>query len=291
MITGSIVAIVTPMHEDGSLDLDSLVKLVDHHVGQGTDGIVSVGTTGESATLSHDEHHTVIEKTIQTAAGRVPVIAGTGSNSTAEALELTKVALELGANACLLVVPYYNKPTQEGLYQHFKLIAESVPIPQILYNVPGRTSVDLHNSTAIRLSHIDNIIGIKDATAEIERGKNLIEQTGDDFVSYSGQDTAALELMLVGGKGTISVTANVAPKLMHEMCTAAVSGDAERARQLNDKLNSLHEAMFIESNPIPAKWGVSQQGLIKNNLRLPLVPLTEEAQNSVRAAMISSGVL
>lgn len=291
MITGSIVAIVTPMHEDGSLDLDSLVKLVDHHVGQGTDGIVSVGTTGESATLSHDEHHTVIEKTIQTAAGRVPVIAGTGSNSTAEALELTKVALELGANACLLVVPYYNKPTQEGLYQHFKLIAESVPIPQILYNVPGRTSVDLHNSTAIRLSHIDNIIGIKDATAEIERGKNLIEQTGDDFVSYSGQDTAALELMLVGGKGTISVTANVAPKLMHEMCTAAVSGDAERARQLNDKLNPLHEAMFIESNPIPAKWGVSQQGLIKNNLRLPLVPLTEEAQNSVRAAMISSGVL
>ena len=211
MITGSIVAIVTPMHEDGSLDLDSLAKLVDHHVKQGTDGIVSVGTTGESATLSHDEHHTVIEKTIQAAAGRVPVIAGTGSNSTAEALELTKVALELGANACLLVVPYYNKPTQEGLYQHFKLIAESVPIPQILYNVPGRTSVDLLNSTAIRLSHIDNIIGIKDATADIERGKKLIEQTADDFVSYSGQDTAALELLLVGGKGTISVTANVAP--------------------------------------------------------------------------------
>lgn len=291
MITGSIVAIVTPMHEDGSLDLDSLVKLVDHHVGQGTDGIVSVGTTGESATLSHDEHHTVIEKTIQAAAGRVPVIAGTGSNSTAEALELTKVALELGANACLLVVPYYNKPTQEGLYQHFKLIAESVPIPQILYNVPGRTSVDLQNSTAIRLSHIDNIIGIKDATADIERGKKLIEQSGDDFVSYSGQDTAALELMLVGGKGTISVTANVAPKLMHEMCTAAVSGDAERARQLNDKLNPLHEAMFIESNPIPAKWGVSQQGLIENCLRLPLVPLTEEAQSSVRAAMIGADVL
>lgn len=291
MITGSIVAIVTPMHEDGSLDLDSLAKLVDHHVKQGTDGIVSVGTTGESATLSHDEHHTVIEKTIQAAAGRVPVIAGTGSNSTAEALELTKVALELGANACLLVVPYYNKPTQEGLYQHFKLIAESVPIPQILYNVPGRTSVDLLNSTAIRLSHIDNIIGIKDATADIERGKKLIEQTADDFVSYSGQDTAALELMLVGGKGTISVTANVAPNLMHEMCTAAVSGDAGRARQLNDKLNPLHDAMFIESNPIPAKWGVSQQGLIENCLRLPLVPLTEEAQNSVRAAMTDADVL
>ena len=291
MITGSIVAIVTPMHEDGSLDLDSLAKLVDHHIKQGTDGIVSVGTTGESATLSHDEHHTVIEKTIQATAGRVPVIAGTGSNSTAEALELTKIALELGADACLLVVPYYNKPTQEGLYQHFKLIAESVPIPQILYNVPGRTSVDLLNSTAIRLSHIDNIIGIKDATADIERGKKLIEQTADDFVSYSGQDTAALELMLVGGKGTISVTANVAPNLMHEMCTAAVSGDAGRARQLNDKLNPLHDAMFIESNPIPAKWGVSQQGFIENCLRLPLVPLTEEAQNSVRAAMTGVGVL
>ncbi len=291
MITGSIVAIVTPMHEDGSLDLDSLAKLVDHHVKQGTDAIVSVGTTGESATLSHDEHHTVIEKTIQAAAGRVPVIAGTGSNSTAEALELTKIALEVGANACLLVVPYYNKPTQEGLYQHFKLIAESVPIPQILYNVPGRTSVDLQNSTAIRLSHIDNIIGIKDATADIERGKKLIEQSGDDFISYSGQDTAALELMLVGGKGTISVTANVAPKLMHEMCTAAVSGDSERARQLNDRLNPLHESMFIESNPIPAKWGVSQQGLIENCLRLPLVPLTEGAQSSVRAAMIGAGVL
>lgn len=291
MITGSIVAIVTPMHEDGSLDLNSLVKLVDHHVEQGTDAIVSVGTTGESATLSHDEHHTVIEKTIQATAGRVPVIAGTGSNSTAEALELTKVALELGADGSLLVVPYYNKPTQEGLYQHFKLIAESVPIPQILYNVPGRTSVDLHNSTAIRLSHIDNIIGIKDATADVERGKKLIEQSGDDFISYSGQDTTAFELMRVGGKGTISVTANVAPKLMHEMCTAAVSGDTERARQLNDKLNPLHESMFIESNPIPAKWGVSQQGLIENCLRLPLVPLTEEAQHSVRAAMIGTGVL
>lgn len=291
MITGSIVAIVTPMYEDGSLDLDSLVKLVDHHIEQGTDGIVSVGTTGESATLSHDEHHTVIEKTIQAAAGRIPVIAGTGSNSTAEALELTKVASELGASGCLLVVPYYNKPTQEGLYQHFKLIAESVSIPQILYNVPSRTAVDLHNSTAIRLSHIDNIIGIKDATADIERGKELIEHSSDDFVSYSGQDTAALELMLVGGKGTISVTANVAPKLMHEMCTAAVSGDAEQARQLNDKLNPLHEAIFIESNPIPAKWGVCEQGLIENCLRLPLVPLTKAAQNAVRAAMMNAGVL
>ena len=291
MITGSIVAIVTPMHEDGSLDLDSLEGLVEHHIKSGTDAIVSVGTTGESATLSHEEHHTVIEKTIQAAAGRVPVIAGTGSNSTAEALDLTRGAQELGADACLLVVPYYNKPTQEGMYQHFKLIAESVSIPQILYNVPGRTSVDLQNETAIRLSHIDNIVGIKDATADIERGRQLIEDSAEDFVSYSGQDTDAMELMLVGGKGTISVTANVAPRLMHEMCTAAVSGDSQRARELNDKLNPLHEAVFIESNPIPAKWAVSEQGLINNFLRLPLVPLSEEAQSQVRDAMIGVGVL
>ena len=291
MITGSLVAIVTPMHEDGSVDLDSLAGLIEHHIEAGTDGIISVGTTGESATLSHDEHRVVIEKTIQCVNGRIPVIAGTGSNSTAEALELTKAAHELGADTCLLVVPYYNKPTQEGLYQHFKLIAESVPIPQILYNVPGRTSVDLHNSTAIRLSHVDNIIGIKDATADIERGRKLMEQSADDFVSYSGQDTAAMDLMLAGAKGTISVTANVAPKLMHEMCTAAVAGDADLAVELNDKLMPLHEAMFIESNPIPAKWGVSQQGFIQNSLRLPLVPLSDEAQDPVRAAMITTGVL
>ena len=291
MITGSLVAIVTPMHEDGLVDLDSLAGLIEHHIEAGTDGIISVGTTGESATLNHDEHRMVIEKTIQCVNGRVPVIAGTGSNSTAEALELTKAAHELGADACLLVVPYYNKPPQEGLYQHFKLIAESVPIPQILYNVPGRTSVDLHNSTAIRLSHIDNIIGIKDATADIERGRKLIEQSPDDFVSYSGQDTAAMDLMLAGAKGTISVTANVAPKLMHEMCTAAVAGNTDLAVELNNKLMPLHEAMFIESNPIPAKWGVSQQGFIQNSLRLPLVPLSDEAQDHVRAAMITTGVL
>ena len=291
MITGSLVAIVTPMHEDGSLDLDSLAGLIEHHIEAGTDGIISVGTTGESATLSHDEHQVVIGKTIQCVNGRIPVIAGTGSNSTAEALELTKAAHVLGADACLLVVPYYNKPPQEGLYQHFKLIAESVPIPQILYNVPGRTSVDLHNSTAIRLSHIDNIIGIKDATADIERGRKLIEQSPDNFVSYSGQDTAAMDLMLAGAKGTISVTANVAPKLMHEMCTAAVAGNTGLAVELNNKLMPLHEAIFIESNPIPAKWGVSQQGFIQNSLRLPLVPLSDEAQDHVRAAMIMTGVL
>lgn len=291
MITGSIVAIVTPMHEDGSLDLDSLGAIVEHHIESGTDAIVSVGTTGESATLSHDEHHIVIEKTINCAAGRIPVVAGTGSNSTAEALELTRVASELGADACLLVVPYYNKPTQEGLYRHFRLIADSVPIPQILYNVPSRTSVDLHNTTAIRLSHIDNIVGIKDATADIERGIELMEQSADGFYSLSGQDTDALELMLAGGRGTISVTANVAPGLMHDMCAAAISGNESLARELNDRLMPVHEAMFIESNPIPAKWGVSQQGLIENGIRLPMMPLTDEAQPLVKAAMMGAGLL
>ena len=291
MITGSICAIVTPMHEDGSVDLDSLSKLIEHHIESGTDGIVSVGTTGESATLTHEEHQLVFEKTIDCVASRIPVIAGTGSNSTAEALELTTAAKELGADACLLVVPYYNKPTQEGMYQHFKLIAESVDIPQILYNVPGRTVADLHNSTVVRLSHIDNIVGIKDATADIERGIRLMEDSADGFVSFSGQDTAAMELMLAGGKGTISVTANVAPKMMHEMCTAAVAGNESLANELNDKLMPVHEAMFVESNPIPAKWGVSQQGFIENGIRLPLVPLSDDAQPRVRAAMVSAGVL
>ncbi len=291
MITGSICAIVTPMHEDGSVDLDSLSKLIEHHIESGTDGIVSVGTTGESATLTHEEHQLVFEKTIDCVASRIPVIAGTGSNSTAEALELTTAAKELGADACLLVVPYYNKPTQEGMYQHFKLIAESVDIPQILYNVPGRTVADLHNSTVVRLSHIDNIVGIKDATADIERGIRLMEDSADGFVSFSGQDTDAMGLMLAGGKGTISVTANVAPKLMHEMCTAAVAGNESLANELNDKLMPVHEAMFVESNPIPAKWGVSQQGFIENGIRLPLVPLSDDAQPRVRAAMVSAGVL
>ena len=286
MITGSIVALVTPMNEDGSLDLDSLETLVEHHIRSGTDAIVSVGTTGESSTLSHEEHRVVIQKTLEFAKGRIPVIAGTGSNSTAEAVELTEAACDVGADACLLVVPYYNKPNQEGLYQHFKTIAESSStMPLILYNVPSRTSVDLHNDTVVRLSQIDNIVGIKDATADIERGRRLIENTSEDFVSYSGQDTAALDLMLAGGKGTISVTANVAPSLMHQMCEAAVAGDEEKAVELNDKLAPLHEAVFVDSNPIPAKWCVSQQGHIKNCLRLPLVPLASEHYDRVRAAM------
>lgn len=279
------------MHEDGSVDLDSLSKLIEHHIESGTDAIVSVGTTGESATLTHEEHQLVFEKTIGCVAGRIPVIAGTGSNSTAEALELTAAAKQLGADACLLVVPYYNKPTQEGMYQHFKLIAESVDIPQILYNVPGRTSSDLHNSTAVRLSHIDNIIGIKDATADIERGIRLMDESADGFVSYSGEDAAAMDLMLAGGKGTISVTANVAPKLMHEMCTAAVAGNKSLANELNDRLIPIHEAMFFESNPIPAKWAVSQQGFTESGIRLPLVPLSADVQPKVRAALESAGVL
>ncbi len=286
MITGSIVALVTPMNEDGSLDLESLERLVEHHINSGTDAIVSVGTTGESSTLSHEEHRVVIQKTLEFAKGRIPVIAGTGSNSTAEAVELTEAACDVGADACLLVVPYYNKPNQEGLYKHFKTIAESSStMPLILYNVPSRTSVDLHNDTVVRLSQIDNIVGIKDATADIERGRRLIENTSEDFVSYSGQDTAALDLMLAGGKGTISVTANVAPSLMHQMCEAAVAGDEEKAVELNDKLAPLHEAVFVDSNPIPAKWCVSQQGHIKNCLRLPLVPLASEHYDRVRAAM------
>ena len=286
MITGSIVALVTPMNEDGSLDLESLERLVEHHINSGTDAIVSVGTTGESSTLSHEEHRVVIQKTLEFAKGRIPVIAGTGSNSTAEAVELTEAACDVGADACLLVVPYYNKPNQEGLYKHFKTIAESSStMPLILYNVPSRTSVDLHNDTVVRLSQIDNIVGIKDATADIERGRRLIENTSVDFVSYSGQDTAALDLMLAGGKGTISVTANVAPSLMHQMCEAAVAGDEEKAVELNDKLAPLHEAVFVDSNPIPAKWCVSQQGHIKNCLRLPLVPLASEHYDRVRAAM------
>lgn len=286
MITGSIVALVTPMNEDGSLDLESLERLVEHHINSGTDAIVSVGTTGESSTLSHEEHRVVIQKTLEFAKGRIPVVAGTGSNSTAEAVELTEAACDVGADACLLVVPYYNKPNQEGLYKHFKTIAESSStMPLILYNVPSRTSVDLHNDTVVRLSQIDNIVGIKDATADIERGRRLIENTSEDFVSYSGQDTAALDLMLAGGKGTISVTANVAPSLMHQMCEAAVAGDEEKAVELNDKLAPLHEAVFIDSNPIPAKWCVSQQGHIKNCLRLPLVPLASEHYDRVRAAM------
>ncbi len=291
MLTGSMVAMVTPMGDDGSVDWVGLERLVNHHVEQGTDAIVSVGTTGESATLDHNEHIEVIRRTVDAAAGRIPVIGGTGANSTAEAMALTRDAAAVGVTACLLVVPYYNKPPQEGLFQHFKSIAVAVPIPQILYNVPGRTAVDMSNETTLRLAEIDNIVGIKDATNDIDRGCDLIDRAPDGFAIYSGEDGTACQLMLAGGKGTISVTANAAPKLMHEMCAAAVAGDTDNATVLNNQLADLHAAMFFQSNPIPAKWAVCQQGLIGPGIRLPLIPLAEQYHDDVRAALQKADVL
>ena len=291
MLTGSMVAMVTPMNGDGSIDWAGLERLIEHHVDQGTDAIVSVGTTGESATLNHGEHAEVIERTVKAVAGRIPVIGGTGSNSTEESIALTRTAQQAGVSACLLVVPYYNKPPQEGLYQHFRSIAEAVSVPQILYNVPGRTGVDMANDTTLRLSEIDNIVGIKDATNDLDRGADLIRRCPDDFAVYSGEDGTACRLMLAGGKGTISVSANAAPRLMHEMCTAAVAGDEETALQRDGQLRDLHAAMFVQSNPIPAKWAVCQQGLIGGGIRLPLVVLDDEYHDTVRAAMNTAGVL
>lgn len=291
MFTGSMVAMVTPMHDDGSVDWTALEGLVNHHVAEGTDAIVSVGTTGESATLNHDEHGEVIARTVKAAAGRIPVIGGTGANSTAEAISLTRHAAEVGVDACLLVVPYYNKPPQEGLYQHFKAIADAVSIPQILYNVPGRTGVDMQNDTTLRLAEIDNIVAIKDATNDLDRGRDLISRAPQDFLIYSGEDGTACELMIAGGKGTISVTANAAPNLMHRMCQAAIAGDADSARALNNQLAELHKAMFVESNPIPAKWAVAQQGLMGEGIRLPLLPLSSQCHDEVRSAMSGAGVL
>ena len=291
MLTGSMVAMVTPMNGDGSIDWAGLERLIEHHVDQGTDAIVSVGTTGESATLDDGEHAEVIGRTVKAVAGRIPVIGGTGSNSTEESIALTRTAQQAGVRACLLVVPYYNKPPQEGLYQHFRSIAEAVSVPQILYNVPGRTGVDMANDTTLRLSEIDNIVGIKDATNDLDRGADLIRRCPDDFSVYSGEDGTACRLMLAGGKGTISVSANAAPRLMHEMCTAAVAGDEETALQLDGQLRNLHAAMFVQSNPIPAKWAVCQQGLIGGGIRLPLVVLDDEYHDTVRAAMNTAGVL
>lgn len=291
MFTGSMVAIVTPMNPDGSVDWPALEKLVEHHIAQGTDAIVSVGTTGESATLDHNEHTEVIERTVKSVAGRIPVIGGTGANSTSEAILLTERAAAAGVDGCLLVVPYYNKPPQEGLYQHFRTIAEAVAIPQILYNVPGRTAVDMHNDTTLRLAEIENIVAIKDATNDLDRGRDLINRAPQDFMVYSGEDGTACKLMLSGGKGTISVTANVAPGLMHRMCTAAVAGNAKEARELNTQLEKLHKALFVESNPIPAKWAVQQQGIIGDGIRLPLLPLSAANQEVVREAMLAAGVI
>ncbi len=291
MITGSIPAIVTPMHEDGSIDYQSFRTLIEHHVKEGSDGIVVVGTTGESPTVTVDEHGELIRFTVECVAGRIPVIAGTGANSTAEAIELTRHAAKVGATASLSVVPYYNKPTQEGLYQHFRAIAEAVDTPIILYNVPGRTVADMSNDTSLRLAQIPNIVGIKDATGNIERGTDLIVRAPKDFAIYSGDDASACALILLGAHGTISVTANVAPRLMHEMCVAALAADAKTARELNARLLGLHRHLFCEANPIPVKWACQQQGLIRGGIRLPLTSLSSDCHERVRSAMRQAGVL
>lgn len=275
MFTGSIVAIVTPMYPDGRVDYGALEKLVEFHVINKTDAIVAVGTTGESATLDYEEHRQVIRKVVEFADGRLPVIAGTGSNSTLEALKLTHWAAEDGAQACLLVTPYYNKPTQEGLYQHFKLIAESVDIPQILYNVPGRTAVDMLPETVARLASLENIVGIKEAST-LERIDVLLDKVGDQIAVLTGEDGDACEAILRGAKGVISVSANVAPLQMHKMTQAAMAGDREKAESLNDEIKDLHRLLFIESNPVPAKWILKEMGKIQGGIRLPLISLDKQ---------------
>jgi 4-hydroxy-tetrahydrodipicolinate synthase len=291
MLTGSLVAIVTPMHSNGELDLAGLRNLVDFHVKEGTDGIVIVGTTGESPTVDFAEHCELIRIVVDQAAGRLAVIAGTGANSTSESIQLAQCAKEAGADYSLSVVPYYNKPTQEGLYQHFRKIAEAVDIPVILYNVPGRTVCDMSNDTAVRLAEIPNIVGIKDATGNMERGTDLLRRAPADFAIYSGDDASSLALMLLGGHGTISVTANVAPRLVHEMCIAAFAGELAKARDINSKLFALHQKLFVEANPIPVKWAVEQMGLIEGGIRLPLTPLSASHHATVRDAMKQAGVL
>ena len=285
MITGSIVALVTPMHADGSLDFPRLRALIDWHVAEGTDAIVVVGTTGESPTVSVEEHSELIRASVEHAAGRIPIIAGTGCNSTSEGVELARYALEAGAMAHLSVVPYYNKPTQEGLYRHFKTIAEAVELPLILYNVPGRTVADLENDTILRLAEIPNIVGIKDATSKIDRAIDLIARAPEDFALYSGDDMTAAAFILLGGHGTISVTANVAPRAMHEMCAAALAGDVRCTSEVNNRLLGLHKHLFCEANPIPVKWAVARMGRIEEGIRLPLTPLSASCHERVLEAM------
>lgn len=291
MFRGSIVALITPMHEDGRIDEDALGRLVEFHVESGTSAIVAVGTTGESATLDEDEHCAVIRRAVELSNGRIAVIAGTGANSTAEAITLTRCAKEAGANAALLVTPYYNKPTQDGLYLHYKAIAEAVDIPQILYNVPGRTACDMLPETVARLSVLPNIVGIKEATGDLHRLARLRSLCSDEFDLFSGDDATACEFMLQGGHGDISVTANVAPRLMQQMCAAALSGQRDEALAINARLDVLHQDLFVQSNPIPVKWAVAEMGLSPRGIRLPLTWLTQEAQPRVRAAMQKAGVL
>ena len=285
MLQGSLVAIVSPMYDDGSLDLVALRALIDWHIDAGTDGIVIVGTTGESPTVDVDEHCLLIKTTVEHAAGRIKVIAGTGANSTSEAIVLTAKAKSLGVDACLLVTPYYNKPSQEGLYQHFAAVANAVDVAQILYNVPGRTGCDMHNDTVLRLAAIHNIVGIKDATGGIERGTDLLLRRPKDFAIYSGDDATGMALMLLGSQGVISVTANVAPQLMSEMCVAAMASNVAKACEINAKLFALHQTLFIEANPIPVKWVLQQMGKIQAGIRLPMVNLSKQYHDVLRAAM------
>jgi len=285
MFHGSMVALVTPMNNDGSLDEASLANLIEFHVESGTDAIVAVGTTGESATLSFKEHCALMKMIIKLVNGRLPVIAGTGANSTREAIELTRSAQESGADACLLVTPYYNKPSQEGLYLHFKAIAEAVDIPQILYNVPGRTAVDMLPKTVARLAEIDNIIGIKEATGDLDRAREILQLCDDEFELYSGDDETAMECILLGAKGDISVTANVAPEAMQQMCALALKGEKAKAAAINEPLLGLHQNLFLEANPIPVKWALQEMGLIPDGIRLPLTPLAEQYHQTLRAAL------
>ena len=290
-IRASIVALITPMHEDGSIDYPALRRLIDWHIAQGTDCIGVVGTTGESPTVSVEEHCDIIRVSVEQAAGRVPIMAGCGANSTAEAIELTRFAKQVGADCQLQVVPYYNKPTQEGQYQHFRTIAEAVDLPMVLYNVPGRTVADLQHDTVMRLAQIDSIIGIKEATGNIERAQWLIHEAPAGFSVYSGDDGTAVALMLCGGHGNVSVTANIAPKLMHEMCVAAIAGHAQQAMAIQRQLLSLHKNMFTESNPIPVKWAANRMGLSGPTLRLPMTPLSSHLQPALENAMRSCGVI
>jgi 4-hydroxy-tetrahydrodipicolinate synthase len=291
MIKGSIVAIVTPMHADGSLDFEGLNRLIDWHIAEGTNSIVIAGTTGESATVSVDEHCALIKATVAHAKGRIPIIAGAGANSTAEAIKLTRFAKEAGADATLQVVPYYNRPTQEGMYQHFKAIAEAVDLPVILYNVPGRTVADMSNETILRLAAIPNIVGVKDATGNIGRGYDLLRLAPKSFAVYSGDDPTAMALMLAGGAGNISVTANVTPRAMADMCKAAIAGDIATALELNNKMFPLHQKLFIEPNPVPVKWALAEMGKMPGGIRLPLVPLAADCHEAVRAALREAGAL
>jgi 4-hydroxy-tetrahydrodipicolinate synthase len=278
------------MHENGDLDQDSLSKLVEFHVDNGTDAIIAVGTTGESATLDEEEHCLVIRQVVEMVSNRMPVIAGTGANSTREAIELTRCAMEAGADACLLVTPYYNKPTQEGLYLHYKAVAESVPIPQILYNVPGRTACDMLPETVEQLAGIPNIVGIKEATGDLRRAQEIRDRCGDSIDLYSGDDATGCEFMLQGGDGVISVTTNVAPRAMHEMCAVALAGDRETAERIDATLQGLHEKLFVEANPIPVKWALYEMGLIPSGIRLPMTPLSLEYHDTVREAMRQAGI-